>query len=108
MANNSLLAPLEAVLSQSQSLLSLAHEQNWAAFEVLLQQRQAGMRTLTDGDYLNALAAANLDVKAKELVSQIQTLNDQLGELAVRQREKLVAEVRQLSISDKAINAYGQ
>ncbi len=108
MANSSLLSPLNAVLDQSFSLLSLAREQNWEVFEVLLQQRQAGMKVLAEKDYLEALTKAELDTDAKELIRQIQELNQQLSELASKKRDQVVAEIRQLTIADKVAGAYGQ
>ncbi len=108
MANSSLLSPINSVLDQSFSLLTLAREQNWEAFEVLLQQRQAGLKVLAEKDYLESLTKAELDEQAKALIGQIQDLNRQLNELASKKRDQVVAEIRQLNVADKVAGAYGQ
>ncbi len=108
MADTSLLSPLEAALDQSLILLNLAKEQNWEAFEVLLQQRQASMNALTDKGFLQAIAKADLDEQAKTLVIKIQDINRQLTDLSTKKRDQVVAEIRQINTVDKVAGLYGQ
>lgn len=108
MTNASLLSPIEAVLTQSQALLDLAKEEDWEAFDVLLQQRQAGMKTLTEAEYLKALTEAGLDTSAKSIVNQVLEINKELGHLALNKQERIATEIRQSLLAEKATAAYGQ
>ena len=105
---DSLLDPLSRALSQSQALLSLAQAGDWESFETLVQQRQQGLLSLNDQEYLESLAIANLEAKAASVIQEIQTINSQLAELAELSRENKMSELRQNTIASKAIDAYGQ
>jgi flagellar protein FliT len=105
---DSLLDPLSRALSQSQALLSLAQAGDWESFETLVQQRQQGLLSLNDQEYLESLAQADLEAKAAEVIQEIQTINRRLTELAEVNREHKMSELRQNSLANKAIDAYGQ
>jgi hypothetical protein len=104
----SLLAPINTLVEQSQHLLNLARAQDWQAFEVLIQQRQAAMNVLVDADYLEAITKAGLDAEVKQMVKDIKTMNQQLTELASRRQDEIASEIRQSNRVEKAIDAYGQ
>jgi flagellar protein FliT len=105
---DSLLDPLSRALSQSQALLSLVQAGDWESFETLVQQRQQGLLSLNDQEYLESLAQADLEAKAAEVIQEIQTINRRLTELAEVNREHKMSELRQNSLANKAIDAYGQ
>lgn len=104
----SLLAPVNSLIEQTQHLLNLARAQDWQAFEMLLQQRQAAMNVLLDANYLEAVTKAGLEAEVKQMVKDIKTMNQQLTELASRRQDEIASEIRQLNRADKAMDAYGQ
>lgn len=103
-----LLDPITRALSQSQALLSLAQAGDWESFETLVQQRQQGLLTVSDQQYLESLAQADLESKAAEVIQEIQAINKQLSELAEINRENAASELRQSNRANKAIDAYGR
>ena len=105
---DSLLDPLSRALSQSQALLSLAQAGDWESFETLVQQRQQGLLSLNDQEYLESLAQADLEAKAAGVIQEIQAINKTLGELAETHRENSASELRQNNRTVKAIDAYGR
>jgi flagellar protein FliT len=107
MDTNTLLDPLVRALSQSQALLSLAQAGDWDSFETLVQQRQQGLLSLNDPEYLETLAQANLEADAAGLIQEIQTLNKALTSLAEVNRENAASKLRQSGKAAKAIDAYG-
>lgn len=103
-----LLDPLSRALSQSQALLSLAEAGDWDSFETLVQQRQQGLLSVNDEEYLKSLAQANLEAKAAYMIEEIQQLNKRLSALADISREQVASELRQSAKAMKAIDAYGR
>jgi len=108
MAINSLLDPLARALSQSQALLSLAQAGDWESFETLVQQRQQGLLSVNDQQYLQSLAQADLESSAGDMIQEIKAINKQLSELAEVNRENAASELRQSNLAHKAIDAYGR
>jgi flagellar protein FliT len=105
---NSLLDPLARALSQSQALLSLAQAGDWESFETLVQQRQQGLLSLNDQEYLESLAQADLEAKAAAVIQEIQAINKTLADLAETSRENKASELRQTNHASKAMDAYGR
>lgn len=108
MDTHALLDPLVRALNQSQALLSLAQAGDWESFETLVQQRQQGLLSLNDPEYLQSLAQANLEADAADLIQEIQTLNKTLTSLAEGNRDKTASDLRQSGRAAKAIDAYGR
>lgn len=108
MDNETLLDPLTRALSQSQALLSLAEAGDWDSFEVLVQQRQQGLLSINDTEYLTSLAQANLETAAVRMIGEIQEINKRLSELAEASRDQVASEIRQATKAIKAIDAYGR
>jgi flagellar protein FliT len=108
MDTNPLLDPLVRALSQSQALLSLAQAGDWDSFETLVQQRQQGLLSIHDADYLESLARADLEMQAASLIQEIQGINKQLTNLAEIDRNNRATELRQAAIANKALDAYGR
>jgi flagellar protein FliT len=108
METNHLLDPFARALSQSQALLSLAQADDWEAFETLVLQRQQGLLSVNDQQYLESLAQADLESQAADVIQQIQAINKQLAELAETSRQKAASELHQSNRANKAIDAYGQ
>lgn len=106
--DNPLLDPLARALSQSQALLSLAQAGDWESFETLVQQRQQGLLSLNDQEYLQSLAQADLEFEAAQLIREIQSINSKLSELADINREKRASELRQSNLASRAVDAYGR
>lgn len=103
-----LLDPLARALSQSQALLSLAEAGDWDSFETLVQQRQQGLLSIHDAEYLTSLAKADLEAQAVHMINEIQSINKHLAELAERSRDQAASELRQSNKSIKAMDAYGR
>lgn len=103
-----LLDPLVRALSQSEALLSLAQAADWDSFETLVQQRQQGLLSIHDPEYLESLTQANLEARAADLIQEIQVLNKRLAELASANRDNLASELRQSHKISKAMDAYGR
>jgi flagellar protein FliT len=103
-----LLDPLARALSQSQALLSLAQAGDWESFETLVQQRQQGLLSLNDPEYLESLAQADLESQAAGVIQEIQGINKQLSALAETSRDNAASELRQSNRATKAIDAYGR
>ncbi len=103
-----LLDPLARALSQSQALLSLAQAGDWESFETLVQQRQQGLLSINDPEYLELLAQADLESQAAGVIQEIQGINKRLSELAEISRENAASELRQSNKISKAIDAYGR
>lgn len=103
-----LLDPLARALSQSQALLSLAQAGDWESFETLVQQRQQGLLSINDHEYLESLAQADLEAQAAGVIQEIQGINKQLSELAKINRDNAASELRQSNRASKAIDAYGR
>jgi flagellar protein FliT len=108
MDTDSLLDPLSRAFSQSQALLSLAEAGDWESFETLVQQRQQGLLSLNDQEYLESLAQANLEAKAADMIQEIQVINKKLADLAETGREHAASELRQTNRANKAMDAYGR
>lgn len=108
MDSNPLLDPLSRALSQSQALLSLAQAGDWDSFETLVQQRQQGLLSINDHEYLESLAQADLEAKAADVIQEIKAINMQLAQLAETTRENAASELRQNNRANKAIDAYGR
>lgn len=108
MDTNPLLDPLVRALSQSQALLSLAQAGDWESFETLVQQRQQGLLSLNDAEYLESLAKADLESQAAGLIQEIQSINRHLTSLAESNRDTRATEIRQVAVAGKALDAYGR
>lgn len=108
MDTHSLLDPLSRALSQSQALLSLAQAGDWESFETLVQQRQQGLLSLNDQEYLESLAQADLEAVAAGVIKEIQAINKKLNDLAEVSRETRASELRQTNHVSKAMDAYGR
>lgn len=108
METNPLLDPLVRALSQSQALLSLAQAGDWESFETLVQQRQQGLLSINDPEYLESLTEADLESKAAGVIQEIQGINRQLSALAEENRDKAATDLRQHTIASKAMDAYGR
>lgn len=108
MDGNLLLDPLARALSQSQALLSLAQAGDWESFETLVQQRQQGLLSISDQEYLESLAQADLEAQAAAVIQEILGINRRLAELAEISKENTASELRQSNKISKAIDAYGR
>ncbi|MEN0039573.1 MAG: flagellar protein FliT [Cellvibrio sp.] len=105
---DSLLDPLARALSQSRALLALAQAGDWESFETLVQQRQQGLLSLNDQEYLESLAKADLESSAANLIHEIQGINKTLEQLAEENRDNKASELRQTNLASKAMDAYGR
>ena len=102
------LQPLYDILAHAQELMRLAEAGDWQALETGTEKFQQQVRVLDDVAFIESLVAANLVEPAKELIAQIQQLNDQLDTYATDMRGKISSELRQIIQADKALSAYGQ
>lgn len=103
-----LLDPIARALSQSRALLALAQAGDWESFETLVQQRQQGLLSLNDPEYLESLTKADLESEAAKLIYEIQAINKTLSQLAEENRDSKASELRQTNLASKAMDAYGR
>ena len=108
METQPLLQPLQDILAHAQELVRLSEAGDWQALEAGTEKFQQQVRVLDDAAFIESLVAANLVEPAKELVAQIQQLNDQLDAYATEMRGKISSELRQIIQADKALSAYGR
>ncbi len=108
MDTNPLLDPLVRALSQTQALLSLAQAGDWDSFETLVQQRQQGLLSINDAEYLQSLAKADLESQAASLIQEMQGINQHLTNLAELNRDNKASDLRQSVTANKALDAYGR
>ena len=108
MNSNELLKPLYEVLERAQELVRLAHAEEWEAMNTAASRYKQYVTFLDDDVYLHALNDANLVDEAKAVIVKIQDVNNDLDSYTLLQREKVASELRQLSQSDKALEAYGR
>jgi hypothetical protein len=108
MDNNEILKPLAEILARAQELVQLAQADDWVAMEVAVANYQQHMAIMDDAEYLTAIKNAHLIEEAKAIILQIQNLNSDLDTYTVLQREKVASELRQMSQSHKALDAYGR
>jgi hypothetical protein len=108
MDNNELLKPLYEVLERAQELVRFAQAEEWDAMNTAASKYQEHVTFLDDDSYLQAINDAHLVDEAKAIIASIQCVNDDLDSYTLLQREKVASELRQLSQSDKALEAYGR
>lgn len=108
MSNHDLLRPLHELLERVQAMLHQAQAEEWEAMEAAAIEYQQQVSFLNDDSYLKAVQDEHLVDDAKALISQIQTLNDELDRYASAQRDKIASELRQINQSNKAMDAYGR
>jgi hypothetical protein len=108
MNDKNLLAPLHQLVEQVYVLLGFAHSEKWDEFQVNLSAYQAQLTLLEDAAYLNAVKNSGLTSEAQSLVSQLQGLNQQLDVLAEQTHEKIASELRLMTQSNKALDAYSR
>ncbi len=108
MENNELLKPLYEILERVQELVRLAQSEEWDAMNTAADKYQQHVSFLDDDVYLRALNEAHLVDEAKAIIVKIQGVNDDLDSYTSLQRAKIASELRQLTQSDKALEAYGR
>jgi hypothetical protein len=103
-----LLEPLYQLLEQVNLLLGFAHAEKWDEFQVNLSAYQTQLAVLEDSRYLNAVKSSGLSAEAQRLVAQLQDLNHQLDGLAEQTHAKIASELRLMTQSTKALDAYSR
>lgn len=106
MTEDDLLAPLRQFKQHTQDLLALARAGDWAAFEQLSPNRQALLPVINDGEFLVAVAKADLADEMRVQVGEIQSLNDELTALAERAKTEAAATLKEQQIKERAVKAY--
>ena len=104
--NLHLLVRLEVFLSQSKELLTLAQNDQWQEFEILMAQRQETLPSLSDNEFIIEIARANLAAEAKELISAIQSTDQQIVKLAEQSKQAIAEKLSNSIKATKAIVAY--
>lgn len=108
MNSNELLKPLHEALALAQELVRLAQAEAWEAMDLATNQYQQQLSILGDDVYMQTIKDAHLADEAKAVIVKIQAINDDLDSYTLLQREKVASELRQLSQSGKALEAYGR
>jgi len=105
-SNLQVLARLENFLSQSKELLTLAQNDQWEEFEILMAQRQETLPSLSDNEFIIDIARANLAAEAKHLISEIQNTDQQILALAEKSKQAIAEKLSSSIKATKAIVAY--
>ena len=108
MNTHELLNPLADILARVQSLVDLAQAEDWVVMEVATAEYEKRVALLEDASYFKSISDANLVEEAKAIIKQIQDVNNDLDTHTALQREKIASELRQITQSNKAIDAYGR
>lgn len=106
MTDDDLLAPIRQFKRHTENLLDLARAGDWAAFEELSPNRQALLPIINDGEFLIAVAKAERAEEMREQISAIQSLNDELTELAEQAKSEVADTLKDQQIKDRAVKAY--
>lgn len=108
MNHSETLKPLYDVLACAQELVSLAQSEKWEEMDLVASRYQQQAACLEDTAYLQSLSELNMVEEAKALITQIAVLNNDLDTQTTLYREKVASELRQMSQSNKALEAYGR
>lgn len=108
MNTHELLNPLADILARVQGLVLLAQAEDWIAMEVAASEYEQRVTILEDAAYFKSISDANLVEEAKAIIAEIQTVNNDLDTHTALQREKIASELRQMTQSNKALEAYGR
>jgi hypothetical protein len=106
MSTQDLLKPLHETLEKAQELTRLTQAEEWSALEEQFVNYERLAKYLSDEAYLKTLTDNNLEASAREIILQIQSLNENLDLRASDVRDKIASELRQMMQSDKALDAY--
>lgn len=101
-----LLQPLRETLEKAHELVRLAQAEEWSALEEQFMKYEQLTKYLNDEEYLKTLTDNNLGESAKEIILQIQALNESLDLRANNVMNDVASELRQMMQSDKAMDAY--
>jgi len=108
MSSPNLLQPLNQLLTQAESLLALAQQEDWFGLEAAMVDYLQNVSLVEDKVYLASLTEAGLTLAAQGLILQIQSINQQVDEQAKDFHEKVASELRHMIQSGRALNAYGR
>jgi hypothetical protein len=108
MNTHEILNPLADILARVQGLVDLAQAEDWVAMEVATAEYEQRVALLEDASYFKSISDANLVEEAKAIITQIQDVNNDLDTHTAVQREKIASELRQITQSNKALDAYGR
>lgn len=106
MNTQDLLQPLHDTLEKAHELGRLAQAEEWSAFEEQFASYERLAKYLNDEAYLKTLNDNNLGAPAREIIVQIQALNENIDLRASSVRDNIASELRQMMQSDKAMDAY--
>lgn len=108
MNTHEILNPLTDILARVQELVQLAQAEDWIAMETAAKEYEQRVSLLEDATYFKSISDANLVEEAKAIIKEIQTVNNDLDTHTSLQREKIASELRQMTQSSKALEAYGR
>ena len=108
MSTENLLQPLEQLLVQAESLLSLTQEEDWVALAAQMADYLQKVALVEDQTYLQSLKDAGLALEAQGLILQIHGINQKVDEVAQDSHEKIASELRHMIQSGKAMDAYSR
>lgn len=106
MPDQDLLTPLRQFHQYTQDLLALARAGDWQGFEQKAPEREALLPTINDSGFLVAVAKADRAGEMRELIAEVQALNDELTELAEQAKSDIADTLKDQQIKDKAVKAY--
>jgi len=108
MSTENLLQPLEQLLVQAESLLSLTQEEDWFSLAAQMDDYLQKVALVEDQTYLQSLKDAGLALEAQGLILQIHGINQKVDEVAQDSHEKIASELRHMIQSGKAMDAYSR
>ena len=108
MDTQEVLKPLTDILERVQALVQLALAEDWVTMDAAAREYEQRVSLLEDAAYFKSISDANLVEEAKAIIAKIQTVNNDLDTHTSLQREKVASELRQITQSNKALDAYGR
>lgn len=108
MDTQEVLKPLTDILERVQALVQLALVEDWVTMDAAAREYEQRVSLLEDAAYFKSISDANLVEEAKAIIAEIQTVNNDLDTHTSLQREKVASELRQITQSNKALDAYGR
>lgn len=108
MSSENLLHPITQLLAQAESLLTLAQAEDWQGLEGQMPDYVIKVALLEDQVYLQSLKDSGLALAAQGLILQIHGTNKKIDDLAQDSQQQIASELRHMSQSGKAMDAYGR
>ena len=96
---------IASAIAMSETLLTLAEQQDWQQFSQINQQRQT---VLTQLDLQSVQTTPDQHQQLQQKMSSLITLNSQIEAICRQQRDEIADSIKQLNKGKTAKNAYSK